>query len=238
MFFIICLHENEKMPDEQLLKICIVGSSDLKTEWIRRYAEGKFTADYLLTHGMDITTKQIQVDGNNIKLILVDIASQEYFGKLGPSYYRGSAAAVITFDKSNRDSFNAVKDWYKEIKSIHLSIPIALVGFIRKIEPKDDEPKVDLSTFLKIQKRLKKSDWIDWANRIDWGNNEEITNDENMTNNEEKYVEVTTDEGQSLAEEMGFSYYETRPNDKKTTGQIFHDLTLKILGRDASSSKC
>ena len=47
---------------------------------------------------------------------------------------------------------------------------------------------------------------------------------------EELDEEIITDE-QSLAEELGFSYYETRPNDKKITEQIFHDLTLKILER-------
>ncbi|MFW9906135.1 MAG: hypothetical protein ACFFFH_17580, partial [Candidatus Thorarchaeota archaeon] len=187
-------------PPKELLKICLIGyPSELKNNWVRRFAEGKFTTSYLPTQGVDILTKQIQVDGNNIKLILVDIASQDFFRKSRPSYYRGSSAAVITFDKSNSDSFNVVKDWYKEIKSIHPSIPIALVGFITK--------KVYTPIFLKIQK------------------------DRSLPPIEEElYEEIITDE-QSLAEELGFSYYETRPNDNKIIEQIFHDLTLKILER-------
>jgi GTPase SAR1 family protein len=187
-------------PPKELYKICLIGSpSELKNNWVRRFAEGKFTTSYLPTQGVDILTKQIQVDGNSIKLILVDITSQDSFRKSLASYYRGSSAAVITFDKSNSDSFNAVKDWYKEIKSIHLSIPIALVGFITK--------KVNTPTFLKIQR------------------------DRSLPpTKEELYEELITDE-QSLAEELGFSYYETRPNDTKITEQIFHDLILKTLGR-------
>ncbi|UCG02721.1 MAG: GTP-binding protein, partial [Candidatus Heimdallarchaeota archaeon] len=181
-------------PPKELLKICLIGYPDeLKNNWVRRFTEGKFTTSYLPTQGVDILTKLIQVDGNNIKLILVDIASQDFFRKSLASYYRGSSAAVITFDKSNSDSFNAVKDWYKEIKSIHPSIPIVLVGFIPK--------KVNIPTFLKIQK----------ARSL-------------PPTEEELYEEIITDE-QSLAEELGLSYYETRPNDKRISEQIFHDLT-------------
>ncbi|MFX0013695.1 MAG: hypothetical protein ACFFB2_11175 [Promethearchaeota archaeon] len=184
-------------PPKELLKICLIGyPSELKNNWVRSYAEGKFTTNHLPTQGVDIMTKQIQVDGNNIKLILMDIASQEFFRKCQLSYYHGSAA-VITFDKSNRDSFNAVNDWYKEIKSIHLSIPIAIVGFIMK--------EVYTPTFLKIQ------------------------NDRSLhPTKEELFEEIITDE-QSLVEEMGFSYYEIKPSDKKITSQIFYDLTLKVL---------
>lgn len=53
---------------------------------------------------------------------------------------------------------------------------------------------------------------------------------------EEIDVGVTTAEGQSLAEELGLSYYETRPTAKKIE-QIFHDLVIKVLLKDTSSSE-
>ena len=125
------------MPDDYLLKICLIGyPSEVKTDWVRRFAEGKFTTNYLPIQGVDITTKQIQVDGNTIKLILVDTAGQKFFGKLRPSYYRGASAAIITFDKGDRDTFKAVKKWYREFKK-HIpavSVPIALVGFLAEPE--------------------------------------------------------------------------------------------------------
>jgi len=212
------------MPDEYLLKICMIGIPDkLKTKMIRIFTEGAFLIDYPSTLGVAVITKQIQVDGNNIKLIIVDTAGQEFFGKLRPSYYRDASAAIIIFDKSSKNSFHAVKDWYKEFKK-HIpeaSVPVALVGFITK-----SESKVDTPTFLKIQKRLENTgEWIGWAN------NEEINN------NEEIYEEITTDEGQSLAEELGLSYYETRPTDKKIIEQIFHDLTLKVIRKKEMFNK-
>ncbi len=119
------------MPDEYLLKICAIGSGSVgKTSLIRRFAEGKFTTNYLPTLGVDITTKQVQVDDNNIKLILVDTAGQEFFGKLRPSYYRGASACLIMFSLSEKPSYDAIPDWLAEFRK-HIpeaSVPIALAG--------------------------------------------------------------------------------------------------------------
>jgi small GTP-binding protein len=119
------------VPDEYLLKICAIGSGSVgKTSLIRRFAEGKFTTNYLPTLGVDITTKQIQVDDIKIKLILVDTAGQEFFGKLRPSYYRGASACLIMFALNEKPSFDAIPDWLAEFRK-HIpetSVPIALAG--------------------------------------------------------------------------------------------------------------
>ncbi len=132
------------MPDEYLLKICAIGSGSVgKTSLIRRFAEGKFTTNYLPTLGVDITTKTIQIDGNNVKLILVDTAGQEFFGKLRPSYYRGASACLIMFALDERTSFVAIPDWLAEFRK-HIpdaSVPIALAG-----NKKDKEDERQIST--------------------------------------------------------------------------------------------
>jgi small GTP-binding protein len=119
------------VPDEYLLKICAIGSGSVgKTSLIRRFAEGKFTTNYLPTLGVDITTKQIQVENNNVKLILVDTAGQEFFGKLRPSYYRGASACLIMFALNEKSSFDSIPTWLAEFRK-HIpetSVPIALAG--------------------------------------------------------------------------------------------------------------
>ncbi len=120
-----------KSKNEYLLKICIIGNpTELKTEFIRNYAENKFTTNYVLTQGVDITTKTIQVNNNMIKLILVDTASQEFFAKLRPSYYRGASAVIICFEKSTI-GLKEVTDWVHEFRK-HIpdsSVPMALLCF-------------------------------------------------------------------------------------------------------------
>jgi small GTP-binding protein len=86
--------------------------------------------------GVDITTKQVKVRGNNVKLILVDTAGQERYGKTRPSYYRGASAVIICFNKGERHSFNVIGDWVKEFRK-HIPdqrVPIGFVGFITESE--------------------------------------------------------------------------------------------------------
>ena len=166
------------MPDPYLLKICIIGTpNELKTKMNRNFCG--YQPNTLLKTGVEILTKEIRVAGNFVKLILVDTAGQEFFGKLRPSYYRGASAAIITFAKEDRGSFKAVKDWYKEFKKQipKSSVPITLVGFITDSEA------------------------------------------------------VTTEEGQNLAEELGISYYETKPTNRRIMAEVCQDLALKIINK-------
>ncbi len=119
------------VSNEYLFKICAIGSpSSPKTSLIRRYAENKFDKNYLPTLGVDITTKKITIENNNIKLILVDTAGQEFFGKLRPSYYRGASACMIFFLIEDKQSIAAIPNWIMEFRK-HVpskDIPILLLG--------------------------------------------------------------------------------------------------------------
>jgi small GTP-binding protein len=107
-----------------------------KTSLIRRYAEDKFASNYLPTLGVDITTKRIIVKDTPTKLILVDTAGQEFFGKLRPNYYRGASACLILFALNDRESFDKVPTWLDEFqKNTPLQdIPIALAGNKKDLE--------------------------------------------------------------------------------------------------------
>jgi hypothetical protein len=108
VFFGIFLHVIKKMLSEYLLKIVCLGSPlSNKTEILRSYTDGKYITDYLPTLGVDITTKRINIDNHQIKLIIVDTAGNEFFGKLRPSYYRGASGALIFFDHKNRTTFDS-----------------------------------------------------------------------------------------------------------------------------------
>jgi small GTP-binding protein len=122
---------------EYLLKICAIGSGNVgKTSLIRRYAEGKFDGNYLPTLGVDITTKKVTVKDTPTKLILVDTAGQEFFGKLRPNYYRGASACLILFALNDRKTFTEVPNWLDEFQK-HIpspDIPIALAGNKKDLE--------------------------------------------------------------------------------------------------------
>ncbi|MFX0052187.1 MAG: Rab family GTPase [Candidatus Hermodarchaeota archaeon] len=130
------------MSDEWLLKICSIGTYQVgKTSLIRRYAENKFETDYLPTIGVDITTKRITLNNQKIKLILVDTAGQEAFGKIRQSYYMGSAACIAVYDVTSRESFKELEYWINDFYSgdKDRNVPLSVIG-----------NKVDLETDRKV----------------------------------------------------------------------------------------
>ena len=121
--------KNMDEKEEELVKICLIGSvhPKLKTKFIRRFAEDKFSGNYLPTLGVDITTKKITFDDHSVKLILVDTAGQEFFGKLRPNYYRGASGVIILFDKGDYKSLTDVPNWLREFReNIEAKIPVTI----------------------------------------------------------------------------------------------------------------
>ncbi|MFX0209837.1 MAG: hypothetical protein ACFFDT_27895 [Candidatus Hodarchaeota archaeon] len=122
--------------NEYLLKMNILGGSlDLRYKIVDAFRGTKRVEDITTrTLGVDILTKKVEIGDSVIKLIIVITAGEEFFGKLRPSYYRGSSACVFLFDKSSLEDFNAIEWFYNEYRK-HIpdpSIPITLVGVIGK----------------------------------------------------------------------------------------------------------
>lgn len=111
-------------------KIITLGSPAVgKTSLIRRFADNKFDADYKTTLGVDITTKNINIGGMKICMLIVDPGGQDFFGKLRPVYYQGAQGAVFLFDLTRRSTFTDLPNWRVEFQSaVKKDVPIALVG--------------------------------------------------------------------------------------------------------------
>jgi len=123
------------------MKICSVGSYRVgKTSLIRRYAEEKFYSDYLPTLGVDVTVKRITLEINDhlqrIRLVLMDTAGQEQFGRLRKVYYEGSAACIAVYDVTRNDTFETLPRWIKDYRKVAgEKAHIAIIG--NKIDLKE-----------------------------------------------------------------------------------------------------
>ncbi len=105
--------------DDWLLKICSAGSYRVgKTSLIRRYAENKFSSSYTPTIGVDVTTKRVNVNNQQIKLLLVDTAGQEYFGNLRKAYFTGAFGCMIVYDITNHATFDDLDQWIADFRSV------------------------------------------------------------------------------------------------------------------------
>ena len=126
----ICQSELDECANYNF-KFVIIGNHEVgKTSLIRQFVERKFSHDYRATIGLNIFAHNFDFQGNEISVQLWDIGAQQYFKRFRKIYYTGAEAAFIVFDLTNRESFEKVKDWYKEINQLidEKNIPIVIVG--------------------------------------------------------------------------------------------------------------
>ena len=114
---------------QHLFKVIIVGAGKVgKTSLTIRFAEDRFRESYLPTLGVDFLTKNLTIDKKKIKLQLWDTGGQEFVISLLPFYYTGAHGGVLVYDMTNRNSFNSLDYWLKQIRQNAGDIPLVLAG--------------------------------------------------------------------------------------------------------------
>ncbi|KAF5280336.1 hypothetical protein FQR65_LT03145 [Abscondita terminalis] len=108
--------------------VVIVGNGGVgKSSMIQRYCKGIFTKDYKKTIGVDFLERQIEVEGEEVRLMLWDTAGQEEFDAITKAYYRGAQACVLAFSTTDRDSFEAAHSWKLKVENECGEIPTVIV---------------------------------------------------------------------------------------------------------------
>jgi len=129
------------MGDDDILttlKILIIGESGVgKSSLLLRFTDDRFDVEMPATIGVDFKVKQMEVDGNQIKLAIWDTAGQERFRTLTPSYYRGAQGAILVYDVCNRDSFRQLDRWISELDTFTTRPVIIKMLVGNKIDQED-----------------------------------------------------------------------------------------------------
>ena len=112
-------------------KITVIGDGSVgKTSLIRKYTLGIFETDYIETIGAQFSKFDKEVNGDNIKLLFWDIAGQDNFKFLRPSFYRESVAGIIVYSLEENElgklSFEHISNWHDDIKRFCGDIPIVV----------------------------------------------------------------------------------------------------------------
>lgn len=115
---------------DNIFKIIIVGDTHVgKSSIVNRFINDKFQHSSTHTIGVCFDSTVVNVQNKYIRLQLWDTAGQERFRSITRTYYKGAVGAVLTFDITNRLSFNHVISWLNDVKEFSISgIPIILVG--------------------------------------------------------------------------------------------------------------
>ena len=129
--------EEESEKKKIKIKVTVIGDGGVgKTSLIQKFTQGKFQTDYIKTIGAELTNYKTEIDGYKIKLIFWDIAGQDNFHFLRPSFYRASKAAIIVYSLEENDlgerSFDHIESWYNDVKQYCGEIPA--VVFANKVD--------------------------------------------------------------------------------------------------------
>uniref|UniRef100_A0A7S1TN65 Uncharacterized protein n=1 Tax=Erythrolobus australicus TaxID=1077150 RepID=A0A7S1TN65_9RHOD len=101
---------------DYLFKMLLIGDSGVgKSCLLLRFADNTYNDSHISTIGVDFKIRTIELDDKTIKLQIWDTAGQERFRTIAAAYYRGAHGIVITYDITDRKSFENVKSWMDEI---------------------------------------------------------------------------------------------------------------------------
>ncbi|MHA2008196.1 MAG: Rab family GTPase [Promethearchaeota archaeon] len=140
-------------------KIAVIGDGRVgKTSLIKKFTQGSFQKDYVKTIGAQFCHYDKEMNGDKVRLLFWDIAGQDTFHFLRPSFFKNSRAAFIVYSleetKFGNDSFNHILDWHQDIKKYCGDVPI--VVFANKVDLVD-ENNLDTSG---IQEIIKENDFL------------------------------------------------------------------------------
>lgn len=119
------------MSDAFKFKIVVIGDGAVgKTSLIKRYTTNSFEKDYIATLGMQFSKYEELVEGENVELLLWDLAGQPSFSNLRDRFYKGSNGAIIVFSLAPEDleSWENIDNWLSHINEACGRIPIILFG--------------------------------------------------------------------------------------------------------------
>ena len=129
--------EEESVKKKLKIKVTLIGDGGVgKTSLIQKFTKGTFKTDYIKTIGAQLTHYETEIDGYKIELLFWDIAGQDNFHFLRPSFYRSSKAAIIVYSLEENNlgerSFDNITSWYEDVKQFCGEIPV--VVFANKVD--------------------------------------------------------------------------------------------------------
>ena len=139
--FLTSFREWGRKYDHQL-KIIILGLTEEQSDYLPSvFNKPEMTPERDII-GVNLLTKLTEnYDKTLTRLQIWDVTSQKRFAFLRPQFYRGATAAILVFNKENRESFEAIKTFYNELKEVtglklkikrriqkEISIPVAIIA--------------------------------------------------------------------------------------------------------------
>ncbi len=97
-------------------KVCLLGTSGVgKTSLVAQFVHSMFSEKYLTTVGVKIDKKSVTVEGNEVTLVIWDLAGDDDFQRLQTSYLRGTSGYLLVADGTRRVTLDQALELQKRV---------------------------------------------------------------------------------------------------------------------------
>ena len=128
------------------VKVILLGESGVgKTSLIKVSMGNVFNESEEITIVNSFVEKKVDIDNQQYKMQLWDTIGQEQYRHLTKLFFNDSRIVILVYDKSSKESFEKLNDWYEEVKKVLKDdeIILAVVGNKEDLDDEDvDEMKV------------------------------------------------------------------------------------------------
>lgn len=108
-------------------KVCLLGAFSVgKTSLIRRFIESVFDDRYITTVGVKVDKKVLEVDGEQIMLMIWDLAGEDDYSALQTAYLRGAAGCIYVVDGTRPATLETVISIRERTEKVLGDVPFVL----------------------------------------------------------------------------------------------------------------
>ncbi|XP_068778517.1 ras-related protein Rab-25 isoform X2 [Struthio camelus] len=132
-----------------VFKVVLIGESGVgKTNLLSRFTRNEFNHDSRTTIGVEFSTRTVLVGDAAVKAQIWDTAGLERYRAITSAYYRGAAGALVVFDVTKHQTYEAVERWLKELyEHAEAGVVVMLVGNKTDLAPARQVPAEEAKTF-------------------------------------------------------------------------------------------
>ncbi|CAD8132343.1 unnamed protein product [Paramecium octaurelia] len=121
---------NQEQSADYIFKFILIGNSSTgKTSILQYFIKQNSRKKVQQTVGIEFQSKFFVYKNKNIKLQIWDTAGQERFRSIARTYFKNTIGAILVYDVTSQDSFEALDDWIKDARENGKSdLDIIVVG--------------------------------------------------------------------------------------------------------------
>jgi len=130
-------------------KVCLLGAFAVgKTSLVARFVKSIYTDQYHTTVSVKVDKKELAVNGQQVKLIVWDLAGEDEFQKVRMSYLRGASGYLLVADGTRSNTIETARMLHNRVTEALGSLPF--IFLINKADLASDW-EVDEETITELQ---------------------------------------------------------------------------------------